>query len=32
MTSKAKIRQVAQIIGKIVATFPGVDYGPLYDR
>ena len=26
----AKIREVAAVIGKIVATFPAADYGPLF--
>ena len=26
------IRMVAQVIGKVIATFPAVEYGPLYYR
>ncbi|XP_072039807.1 uncharacterized protein [Amphiura filiformis] len=29
---KSHIRQVAKVIGKLVAAFPGVDYGPLHYR
>lgn len=31
-TSRPSIRQVAMVIGKLVASFPAVQYGPLYYR
>ena len=31
-TTKPSIRQVAKVIGKIISTFPAVQYGPLFYR
>jgi hypothetical protein len=32
LKERVKIRELASVIGKLVATFPGVTYGPLYYR